>query len=159
MSAIASIACHTGFTACVSMAMTSVPPGHMMIPASSITSAELPVLWWATYRRIVPRLMAPTLVAVRMATFVGAARNIGNVALFSTTANRRCPSSSSTTSPRRSSRRPWSWRAWSWPSPWPGALVARFLGVRGGVGERQAGIVQWMRFHSFFTATGKARLM
>lgn len=32
--------------------------------------------WWMTYRRIVLRLMAPTLVAVGMITFVGAARNI-----------------------------------------------------------------------------------
>jgi iron(III) transport system permease protein len=44
--------------------------------------------WWATYRRIVLRLMAPTLIAVGMITFVGAARNIGNVALLSTSANR-----------------------------------------------------------------------
>ena len=32
--------------------------------------------------------MAPTLLAVGMITFVGAARNIANVALLSTTANR-----------------------------------------------------------------------
>ena len=44
--------------------------------------------WWATYRRIVLRLMAPTLVAVGMITFVGAARNIGNIALLATSANR-----------------------------------------------------------------------
>ncbi len=44
--------------------------------------------WWATYRRIVLRLMAPTLLAVGMITFVGAARNIGNFALLTTTANR-----------------------------------------------------------------------
>ena len=44
--------------------------------------------WWATYRRIVLRLMAPTLVAVAMITFVGAARNIGNIALLATSANR-----------------------------------------------------------------------
>lgn len=44
--------------------------------------------WWATYRRIVLRLMAPTLVAVGMITFVGAARNISTVALLSTSANR-----------------------------------------------------------------------
>jgi iron(III) transport system permease protein len=44
--------------------------------------------WWATYRRIVLRLMAPTLVAVGMITFVGAARNIGNFALLTTSANR-----------------------------------------------------------------------
>ena len=44
--------------------------------------------WWTTYRRIVLRLMAPTLMAVGMITFVGAARNIANIALLSTTANR-----------------------------------------------------------------------
>ena len=44
--------------------------------------------WWATYRRIVLRLMAPTLVAVGMITFVGAARNIGTIALLATSANR-----------------------------------------------------------------------
>jgi iron(III) transport system permease protein len=44
--------------------------------------------WWATYRRIVLRLMAPTLLAVAMITFVGAARNIGAFALLSTSATR-----------------------------------------------------------------------
>ena len=44
--------------------------------------------WWDTYRRIVLRLLAPTLMAVGMITFVGAARNIGNVALLATSANR-----------------------------------------------------------------------
>jgi iron(III) transport system permease protein len=44
--------------------------------------------WWTTYRLIVLRLMAPMLVAVGMITFVGAARNIGNIALLSTSANR-----------------------------------------------------------------------
>jgi len=44
--------------------------------------------WWTTYRRIVLRLMAPTLIAVGMITFVGAARNIGNFALLTTSANR-----------------------------------------------------------------------
>jgi iron(III) transport system permease protein len=44
--------------------------------------------WWTTYRQVVLRLLAPTLVAVGMITFVGAARNIGNIALLSTSANR-----------------------------------------------------------------------
>jgi iron(III) transport system permease protein len=52
--------------------------------ASRIAGAS----WWTTYRRIVLRLMAPTLMAVGMIAFVGAARNIANVALLSTTANR-----------------------------------------------------------------------
>jgi iron(III) transport system permease protein len=58
--------------------------GGEMEEASRIAGAS----WWATYRRIVLRLMAPTLMAVGMITFVGAARNIGNIALLSTTANR-----------------------------------------------------------------------
>ena len=58
--------------------------GGELEEASRIAGAS----WWATYRRIVLRLMAPTLVAVGMITFVGAARNIGNVALLATTANR-----------------------------------------------------------------------
>lgn len=37
---------------------------------------------------IVLRLLAPTLVAVGMITFVGAARNIGNIVLLATSANR-----------------------------------------------------------------------
>ena len=58
--------------------------GGELEEASRIAGAS----WWATYRRIVLRLMAPTLVAVGMITFVGAARNIGNVALLATSANR-----------------------------------------------------------------------
>ena len=58
--------------------------GGELEEASRIAGAS----WWATYRRIVLRLMTPTLMAVGMITFVGAARNIGNYALLSTTANR-----------------------------------------------------------------------
>jgi iron(III) transport system permease protein len=58
--------------------------GGELEEASRIAGAS----WWATYRRIVLRLMAPTLMAVGMITFVGAARNIGNIALLATTANR-----------------------------------------------------------------------
>ena len=58
--------------------------GAELEEASRIAGAS----WWTTYRRIVLRLMAPTLVAVGMITFVGAARNIGNIALLSTSANR-----------------------------------------------------------------------
>jgi iron(III) transport system permease protein len=58
--------------------------GSELEEASSITGAS----WWATYRRIVLRLMAPTLMAVGMITFVGAARNIGTIALLATSANR-----------------------------------------------------------------------
>jgi iron(III) transport system permease protein len=58
--------------------------GHELEEASRIAGGS----WWATYRRIVLRLMAPTLVAVGMITFVGAARNIGTIALLATSANR-----------------------------------------------------------------------
>jgi iron(III) transport system permease protein len=58
--------------------------GSELEEASRIAGAS----WWATYRRIVLRLMAPTLVAVGMITFVGAARSIGNIALLATSANR-----------------------------------------------------------------------
>jgi iron(III) transport system permease protein len=58
--------------------------GAELEEASRIAGAS----WWTTYRRIILRLMAPTLLAVGMITFVGAARNIGNFALLTTTANR-----------------------------------------------------------------------
>jgi iron(III) transport system permease protein len=58
--------------------------GSELEEASRIAGAS----WWATYRRVVLRLMAPTLVAVAMITFVGAARSIGNIALLATSANR-----------------------------------------------------------------------
>jgi iron(III) transport system permease protein len=58
--------------------------GSELEEASRIAGAT----WWATYRRIILRLMAPTLLAVGMITFVGAARNIGNFALLTTSANR-----------------------------------------------------------------------
>jgi iron(III) transport system permease protein len=58
--------------------------GGELEEASRIAGAS----WWVTYRRIVLRLMAPTLLAVGMITFVGAARNIGNFALLATSASR-----------------------------------------------------------------------
>ena len=58
--------------------------GQELEEASRIAGAS----WWSTYRRIVLRLMAPTVVAVGMITFVGAARNIGTIALLATSANR-----------------------------------------------------------------------
>jgi iron(III) transport system permease protein len=44
--------------------------------------------WWLTYRRIVVPLLAPTLLVVALIAFIGAARNIAQVALLSNTANR-----------------------------------------------------------------------
>ena len=58
--------------------------GSELEEASRIAGAS----WWATYRRVVLRLLAPTLVAVGVITFVGAARSIGNIALLATSANR-----------------------------------------------------------------------
>ena len=58
--------------------------GPELEEASRIAGAS----WWSTYRRIVLRLMTPTLLAVGMITFVGAARNIGSFALLTTSANR-----------------------------------------------------------------------
>ena len=43
--------------------------------------------WFVTYRRIVLRLLAPSLLTVGLIVFVGAARNVSYVALLSTTAN------------------------------------------------------------------------
>jgi iron(III) transport system permease protein len=58
--------------------------GAELEEASRIAGAS----WWGTYRRIVLRLMMPTLLAVGMITFVGAARNIGSFALLTTSSNR-----------------------------------------------------------------------
>jgi iron(III) transport system permease protein len=58
--------------------------GSELEEASRVVGAS----WWMTYRRIMLRLMAPTLMAVGMTAFVGAARNIGNIALLATSANR-----------------------------------------------------------------------
>jgi iron(III) transport system permease protein len=58
--------------------------GAELEEASRVAGAS----WWTTYRRIIMRLMTPTLLAVGMITFVGAARNIGHFALLATSANR-----------------------------------------------------------------------
>ena len=58
--------------------------GGELEEASRIAGAS----WWTTYRRIILRLMMPTLLAVGMITFVGTARNIGSFALLTTSANR-----------------------------------------------------------------------
>src|SRR5204863_3910260 len=89
--------------------------GSELEEASRIAGAS----WWATYRRIVLRLMAPTLMAVAMITFVGAARNIGNFALLTTSANRPLSIYKATTSRSASSRRRSWWPASSCSSRWP----------------------------------------
>jgi iron(III) transport system permease protein len=44
--------------------------------------------WWQTYRRIILPLISPTLVVVGLISFIGASRNIAQVALLSNTATR-----------------------------------------------------------------------
>jgi iron(III) transport system permease protein len=44
--------------------------------------------WWQTYRRIILPLISPTMVVVGLISFIGAARNIAQVALLSNTATR-----------------------------------------------------------------------
>ena len=46
------------------------------------------VTWWQTYRRIVLPLISPTVVVVGVITFIGAGRNISQVALLSNTSTR-----------------------------------------------------------------------
>lgn len=44
--------------------------------------------WWHTYRKVVLPLLRPTLVVVGLISFIGAARNVAQVALLSNAANR-----------------------------------------------------------------------
>jgi iron(III) transport system permease protein len=44
--------------------------------------------WWHTYRRVVLPLLRPTLVVVALISFIGAARNVAQVALLSNAQNR-----------------------------------------------------------------------
>ncbi|PYN51284.1 MAG: iron ABC transporter permease [Candidatus Rokuibacteriota bacterium] len=90
--------------------------------------------WWATYRRIVLRLMAPTLVAVGMITFVGAARNIGNIALLATSANRPLSILQLDYIAQRKFEEAMVVACIIMAISLVGALVARVLGLRGGLG-------------------------
>jgi iron(III) transport system permease protein len=90
--------------------------------------------WWATYRRIVLRLMAPTLVAVGMITFVGAARNIGNIALLATSANRPLSILQLDYIAQRKLEEAMVVACIIMAISLVGALVARGLGLRGGLG-------------------------
>src|SRR5437867_11737085 len=98
--------------------------------ASRIAGAS----WWATYRRIVLRLMAPTLVAVGMITFVGAARNIGNIALLATSANRPLSILQLDFIAQRKFEEAMVVACIIMVISLAGALVARVLGLRGGLG-------------------------
>jgi iron(III) transport system permease protein len=104
--------------------------GPELEEASRIAGAS----WWTTYRRVVLRLMAPTLVAVGMITFVGAARNIANVALLSTTANRPLSILQLDYIAQKKLEEAAVIACIIMFISLAGALVARMLGVRGNVG-------------------------
>jgi iron(III) transport system permease protein len=104
--------------------------GSELEEASRIVGAS----WWATYRRIVLRLMAPTLMAVGMITFVGAARNIGNIALLATSANRPLSILQLDYIAQRKFEQAVVVACIIMFISLAGALVARFLGLRGRAG-------------------------
>jgi len=58
--------------------------GAELEEASWLTGGD----WWHTYRRIILPLISPTLVVVGLISFIGASRNIAQVALLSNTATR-----------------------------------------------------------------------
>jgi iron(III) transport system permease protein len=104
--------------------------GSELEEASRVVGAS----WWATYRRIVLRLMAPTLMAVAMITFVGAARNIGSIALLATSANRPLSILQLDYIAERKLEQAVVVACIIMFISLAGALVARVLGLRGGVG-------------------------
>jgi iron(III) transport system permease protein len=104
--------------------------GSELEEASRVAGAS----WWMTYRRIVLRLMAPTLMAVGMITFVGAARNIGNIALLATSQNRPLSIFQLDLIAQRKFEEAMVVACIIMFISLAGALVARFLGLRGSVG-------------------------
>ena len=102
--------------------------GSELEEASRVAGAS----WWMTYRRIVLRLMAPTLMAVGMITFVGAARNIGNIALLATSQNRPLSIFQLDLIAQRKFEEAMVVACIIMFISLAGALVARFLGLRGG---------------------------
>jgi len=102
--------------------------GGELEEASRIAGAS----WWATYRRSVLRLMTPTLLAVGMITFVGAARNIGNFALLTTSANRPLSMLQLDYVAQRKFEEAVVVACIIMLVSLAGALVARLLGLRGG---------------------------
>jgi ABC-type Fe3+ transport system permease subunit len=76
-------------------ALTAMPLGVQIVKSSLLQlGAELEEAsrvvggsWFQTYRQIVLRLLGPALLTVGLIVFVGASRNIGYVALLSTSAN------------------------------------------------------------------------
>ena len=104
--------------------------GGELEEASRIAGAS----WWTTYRRIVLRLMAPTLAATGMIAFVGAARNIGNFALLSTSANRPLSILQLDYIAQRKFEEAVVVACIIMLLSLAGALVARSLGLRGSVG-------------------------
>jgi iron(III) transport system permease protein len=78
--------------------------------------------------------MAPTLLAVGMITFVGAARNIGNFALLTTTANRPLSILQLDYVAQRKFEEAVVVACIIMFVSLAGALLARLLGLRGGLG-------------------------
>jgi iron(III) transport system permease protein len=75
--------------------LTGMPLGVQIIKSSLLQlGAELEeasrvagASWMRTYRQIVLRLLGPALLTVGLIVFVGAARNIGTIALLATSSN------------------------------------------------------------------------
>src|SRR5207244_12621582 len=104
--------------------------GSELEEASRVAGAS----WCGTCRRIVLRLMAPTLIAVGMITFVGAARYIGNIALLTTSATRPLSILQLDYIAQRKFEEAVVVACIIMAISLVGALVARVLGLRGGLG-------------------------
>jgi iron(III) transport system permease protein len=104
--------------------------GGELEEASRVAGAS----WWITYRRIVLRLMTPTLLAVGMITFVGAARNIGSYALLTTSGSRPLSILQLDYIAQRKFEEAVVVASIIMLISLAGALLARLLGLRGGLG-------------------------
>jgi iron(III) transport system permease protein len=86
----------TMFTLVLSLVISGMPFAVQLMKSAFVqlsrdleeASFASGVTWWQTYRRIVLPLISPTLVVVGVITFIGAGRNISQVALLSNTATR-----------------------------------------------------------------------
>jgi iron(III) transport system permease protein len=86
----------TMFTLVLSLVISGMPFAVQLIKSAFVqlsldleeASLASGVTWWQTYRRIVLPLISPTVVVVGVITFIGAGRNISQVALLSNTSTR-----------------------------------------------------------------------
>ena len=86
----------TMFTLVLSLVISGMPFAVQLIKSAFVqlsldleeASLVSGVTWWQTYRRIVLPLISPTVVVVGVITFIGAGRNISQVALLSNTSTR-----------------------------------------------------------------------